>query len=261
MEKFEINNKKGLKIVGEIYKPNNSIGIVFIQHGLGGYKEQIAIVATVDIFFKNNYTVVNFDATNSVGESDGKYENTNTQLHYDDLVDVIEWSKKQSWYQEPIILSGSSLGGHSVINYAENYPDIIKAIVAKAPMISGELFLKTYEKFNSKIIKDWKDKGWDQRESISKPGLIKRLPWSFMEEMLNHNLMEHVSKLTMPIIIFVGENDTFCPLDVQEIFFNLLPKNTKNELFVIKNAPHTFKEENHINEFKNKLDNWLKKLV
>lgn len=260
MEKFEIKNTKGLKIVGEIHKPDNPIGVVFIQHGLGGYKEQIAIIATVDVFFKNNYTVVNFDATNSVGESGGKYENINTQLHYDDLVDVIEWSKKQSWYKEPIILSGSSLGGHSVIYYAENYPNIIKAIVAKAPMISGEIFLKTFEKFDSKIIQEWKDNGWDQRESISKPGIIKRLPWSFMEEMLNHDLLKNVSKITMPIVIFVGENDIRCPLDIQEIFFNSLPKNTKNELFIIKKAPHTFKEENHINEFKNKLDSWLKKL-
>ncbi|HPS21283.1 MAG TPA: alpha/beta hydrolase [Candidatus Paceibacterota bacterium] len=260
MEKFEIKNRKGLKIVGELYRPENPIGLVFVQHGLGSYKEQVAIVATVDIFLKNNYIVINFDSTNSVGESEGKFEDATMQLHYEDLVDVIEWSKSQSWYKEPFVLTGSSLGGYSVVQYAEEYSSLVKAIVAKAPVISGELSFKTYEKFNPEVLKNWKETGWDERKSVSKPGLIKRLPWSHMEERLNHDLRPNALKLTMPILIVVGENDTSCPLDVQETLFNLLPKNIKNELYVIKGAPHTFREKDHIDEFKNKLDNWLKKL-
>lgn len=261
MEKFIIKNRKGLKIVGELHKPENSIGLVFEQHGLGSYKEQVTIVASVDTFLKNNYTVINFDATNSVGESGGKYEDATTQLHFEDLVDVIEWSKSQSWYQEPFVLSGSSLGGYSAIRYAEEYPGIVKAIVAKAPLVSGELSFKTYEKFNSEVLKNWKEKGWDERKSISKPGLIKRLPWSHMEERLSHDLRPNASKLTMPILIVVGENDTSYPLDVQEILFNLLPKNLNNELKVIKGAPHTFREKIHIDEDKTILDKWINKII
>ena len=260
MEKFEIKNRKGLKIVGELHKPDNPIGLVFVEHGLGGYKEQVAIIATVEIFFKNNYIVINFDATNSAGESGGRYEDANARLHYEDLVDVIEWSKGQSWYEEPFVLSGSSLGGYAVINYAELYPSVVKAIVAKAPLISGELFFKTYEKFHPEVLRSWRETGWHVRESVSKPGLIKRLPWSHMEEKLKHDLTINASKLTMPIIIFVGEEDDICPLDVQDIFFNLLPKNKENKLMVIKDAPHTFKKDNHIEEFKNILNNWLKNL-
>jgi pimeloyl-ACP methyl ester carboxylesterase len=260
MEKFAIKNRKGLKIVGELHRPENPIGLAFVQHGLGGYKEQVSIVATVDTFLKNNYTVINFDTTNSVGESGGKFEDATTQLHYEDLVDVIEWSKSQSWYNEPFILSGSSLGGHSALKYAEEYPNKVKAVVAKAPTVSGELSFKTYEKYNPEVLRSWKETGWDQRVSVSKPGLIKRLPWSHMEERLKHDLRPNASKLTMPILIVVGDKDVQCPLDIQEILFNLLPKNINNKLCVIKGAPHTLKEEDHIDELKNILDKWLNKI-
>ena len=260
MEKFEIKNRKGLKIVGELHRPENPIGLVFIQHGLGSYKEQVAVVAAVDIFLKNNYIVINFDSTNSVGESGGKFEDATLQLHYEDFVDVIDWAKNQSWYKEPFVLFGSSLGGHSVLKYAEEYSVIVKAVVAKAPVISGELSFKTYEKFNPEVLKKWKETGWDERKSVSKPGLIKRLPWSHMEERLNHDLRPSALKLIMPILIVVGENDTSCPLDVQKTLFDLLPKKKENELIVIKGAPHTFREKGHIDEFKNELDNWLKSL-
>ncbi|MEI7688732.1 MAG: alpha/beta hydrolase [Candidatus Nomurabacteria bacterium] len=260
MEKFSFKNKKDLEIVGELHIPKYPIGLVYIEHGSGGHKGQVSIVATVDTFYKNNYIVINFDATNSIGESGGKYEDATMQLHYEDLVDVIEWSKSQSWYQEPFTLSGSSLGGYSVIRYAEEYPDLVRAVVAKAPVVSGKLFIETYEKFNPEILKNWKETGWLERESVSKPGLVKRLPWSYMEEQLSHDLIPGVSKLIMPVLIVVGENDITCPLNVQKIFFNLLPKNKDNELMIIKGAPHTFKDENHIIEFKNILDKWLKKL-
>ena len=260
MGKFSFKNRKGLEIAGELHIPNNPTGLVFIEHGSGGHKGQVSIVATVDTFYKNNYIVINFDATNSIGESEGKYEDATMQLHYEDLVDIIEWSKNQSWYKEPFILSGSSLGGYSVIQYAEEYPDLIRAVVAMAPVISGKLFFETCEKFNPEMLKDWKETGWHERESVSKPGLVKRLPWSYIEEQLNHDLTPDASRLIMPVLIVVGGNDNTCPLSTQEILFNLLPKNKDNELIIIKGAPHTFKDENHIIEFKNILDKWLKKL-
>lgn len=260
MKKFSIKNRKDLKIVGELYVQENSTGLAFVQHGLGGYKEQIAIVATVDILLKNNYTVVNFDTTNSVGESEGKYEDATMQLHYEDLVDVIDWAKNQSWYQDPFLLSGSSMGGYAVLRYAEDHNLEVKAVIAKAPVVSGELSFKTNEKFESEKLKEWKVTGWNERKSVSKPGVIKKLPWSHMEERLNHNLVPNASKLNMPILLIVGDMDTSCPPDVQEKLFNVLPKNSNNELKIIKGAPHTFKEDNHINEFQNAINKWLQKL-
>lgn len=260
MEKFIIKNRYGLKIVGELHKPESPVGLAFVQHGLGGFKEQVSIVATVDVLLKNNYIVINFDSTNSIGESEGKYEYATMQLHYEDLVDVINWAKNQPWYMEPFLLSGSSFGGYSVIRYAEEHPMEVKSVVAKAPVISGEFSLKANEKFYPENLKKWKSTGWKEEESKSKPGIIKRLPWSHMEERLNHNLIPNVSKLTMPILVVVGDKDTSCPLDTQQIFYNMLPKNSERELYIIKDAPHTLKDEKDTAELKFIINNWIKKI-
>ncbi len=260
MEKFEIKNRYGLKIIGELHLPENPIGLAFIQHGLGGFKEQVAIVATVNTLLENDYIVINFDSTNSVGESEGKYEDATMQLHYEDLVDVIEWAKTQSWYIEPFILSGSSLGGYSVVRYGEEYSNKVKGIFAKAPVVAGELSFKTNERHDPENLKKWKETGWNERKSVSKPGIIKRLPWSHMEERLKHDLRPQVSKLTMPLAIIVGENDTSCPSDIQQLFYDLLPEKGNKELHITKGAPHTFKEDKDILDLRNTLDSWLKKL-
>ncbi len=258
MEKFSIKNRYGLKIVGEIHTPSNMVGLSFIQHGLGGFKEQPGIVALVNTLLANGYMVVSFDATNSVGESEGKYENATMQLHYEDLVDVINWAKTQTWYKEPFILIGSSLGGYSVAQYAEDHPTEVKAVSPFALVVSGELSLQASEKFEPEKLKNWKETGWDERQSVSKPGLIKRLPWSHMEERLKHDLRPNASKLTMPVLLVVGENDTSCPPDSQQLFYNLIPG--PKEIHIVPNAPHTFRDETHLSQLKDIVDAWLKKL-
>lgn len=258
MEKFELKNRYGLKIVGEIHKPENPIGLAFVLHGLGGFKEQVSIIAIVETLFKNGYMVVNFDATNSYGESEGKYENATTQLHYEDLVDVIGWAKEQSWYIKPFVLIGHSLGGYAVARYAEDYPDEVKAVVPLALVVSGELSYKAHEQNGREDLRKWEETGWSERTSVSKPGLIKRLPWSHMEERLKHDLIPSASNLKMPVLLIVGENDLVCPPEHQKILFDIIsgPK----ELHIIPGAPHTFKEEKDLNELRKIFNSWLKKI-
>jgi pimeloyl-ACP methyl ester carboxylesterase len=204
--------------------------------------------------------VVNFDATNSIGESGGKYENATMQNHYEDLVDVINWTKTQEWYKEPFILVGHSLGGFAVAKYAEEYSKEVKAVFPYAAVFSGEDSFAAYFKFRAEEIKDWKEKGWTYRTSNSKPGIEMKLPFSHMEERLKHNLKLNISRLTIPILFVVGENDTSCPPEHQKNFLNLLPKDTKKEMHIIKDAPHTFHDLEHLNHLKKILDNWLKKI-
>ncbi|MFA4975124.1 MAG: alpha/beta hydrolase [Candidatus Paceibacterota bacterium] len=259
-EKIEIQNRKNKKIVVEINTPENVKGLSFTLHGLGGFKEQIHIMALLDTLLKNNYIVVNFDATNSIGESDGKYEEATMQNHYEDLVDVINWAKTQNWYKEPFILAGHSLGGFAVAKYAEEFPKEVKGVFPYAAVYSGKNSFEASEKFKSEEIKAWKETGWTHRTSTSKPGTKMKLPWSHMEERLKHDLKPMVNKITMPVLFVVGENDTSCPPEHQKNFFDLLPKGIEREFHIIKGAPHTFHDLEHLNQLKEIFDNWLKKL-
>lgn len=248
MKKFEIKNRYNLKIVGEILEPENSKGLAFVLHGLGGYKEQAHIKLIADTFYSKNFTVINFDATNSVGESEGKYEDATLGKHYEDLVDVIAWSKTQDFYQVPFILSGHSMGGYAVLGYAEDYPEEVKGVFSFAPVISGEFSLEAEKRYRDRWI-DWQKTGWVKIESISNPHLDLKLPWSHIEERFNHDLFKHYNNLKIPIALILGDKDEYCPADQQKIFFDKL--NCEKDLYIVENAPHTFRTEEDLNELKN----------
>ncbi|MFA6393009.1 MAG: alpha/beta fold hydrolase [Candidatus Paceibacterota bacterium] len=260
MEKFEIKNRKGLKIVGKILRPENPIGLSFVMHGLSGYKEELHIEVSAQTLFENNYIVVNFDATNSRGESEGKYEDATMQKHYDDLVDVINWSKTQSWYKEPFVLAGHSMGGFAVTKYAEEFPVEVKAVFSFAAPYSGKDNLETHNKFRPEEIKEWKETGWMRRVSNSKPGFELNLPWSHMEERLKHDLKPMAYKITMPILFVVGEDDKSCLPSDQKKFYDLLPEDTIKEVHVVKGASHVFRTPEQLETLKNIFNNWLKNL-
>ncbi len=256
-EKFEIKNRIGLKIVGNILIPENIKGLSFVMHGLGGYKEETHIELLANTLFENNYIVINFDATNSKGESEGKYEDATMQKHYDDLVDVIKWAKTNSWYSEPFVLVGHSMGGFAVAKYAEEFSDEVKAVFPFGAVFSGQDNLDSYKRFRSEELEEWQKTGWVTRVSKSKPDFEMKLPWSHMEERLKHELKPKAVNITMPILFMVGENDTSCPPEDQKKFYDSLPEKTTKEFYIIKGVGHVFREQQHLDELKEIFNNWL----
>ncbi|MDP3836843.1 MAG: alpha/beta hydrolase [bacterium] len=87
-------------------------------------------------------------------------------------------------------------------------------------------------------------------------GIKKTIKWQEMEDRLKYDLLKKVDKLIMPTILIVGELDTSTPPKHQQILFDLLPG--KKEMHVIKNAPHTFRVEEHFYEIYQVLNQWAK---
>ena len=172
MKKEFIKNKKGQKISSLIEENKKPRGLVFVMHGLSGFKEQPHIQIIAEAFKERGYTVVRFDTTNTFGESDGNPEEATITSFFSDLKDVLSWAKQQKWYQEPFCLAGHSLGGISTALYAENYPEKIKALAPISTVISGKFDL---ENLSEEKIKIWKKTGWIIEESKSRPGLIKKI--------------------------------------------------------------------------------------
>lgn len=255
MQKLFIKNRYNQKICVVV---NEQPGekLVFIEHGLGGFKEQVHLQALESVFFQNGYTTVLFDTTNSIGESDGEYEKATLGGSYEDLQDVVNWAKTQQWYREPFTLSGFSMGGYSVVQFAEDYPTLVSNLVAGAPVVSGELSKATDR---AEELAEWQKTGWKTRISNSKPGLELRLPWSHMEERLTHDLLPKADQLTMPTLIIVGSEDISCPVEHQKILFEKIPSKIK-KLAIVKGAPHSFRLEGDIHQLKIEVDNWLKNL-
>lgn len=256
MIKTKIKNALGQEIVVVVDQPDNPQGLAFVMHGLGGFKEQPHIETFAKSFKDSGYTAVRFDTTNTFGESDGDYENATVTNYYNDLEAVINWAKTQSWYQEPFCLCGHSLGGICAALFAEKYPDKVKALAPISTVVSGELSTQTPS--HQAEDAEWRRTGYSIKESASKPGLMKRLKWSHMEDRLKYDLMPNVSKLLMPVLLIVGEIDGSTPPSHQKVLFDALPG--KKELHIIKGALHTFRAPEHLEEIYNIMTTWIKNL-
>lgn len=217
MEKFKIRNRKKQNIVVVVEQRKAGGGLVFVMHGLGGFKEQPHIQAFADPFRERGFTVVTFDTTNTFGESDGNYEDATATNYYEDLEDVIAWAGNKPWYQEPFWLAGHSLGGISVALYAERYPTKVRAVAPISPVVSGRL---SYEETPRNVaeLDEWRKTGWRVSQSDSKPGLVKRLKYSHVEDRYKYDLLPEAGKLTMPVLLIVGENDDSTPPTLLKCF-------------------------------------------
>lgn len=261
--KKTIKNRKDQDLVLNIDISKTQTGLVFILHGLGGFKEQEHIQAFAKAFRQNDFSVVNIDAANSLGESGGRFEEASVTNHYQDLEDAIKWAKSQKWYQEPFALAGHSLGALSTALYAENYPDEVMASAPISLVVSGELSWEAHKKFKPKEFEQWKESGWLEKDSKSKPGIKKRLPWSHMEDRLKYDLMKKIDNLTMPVILIVGQKDISTPPDQQIIFYENLPG--AKEIHIIEDVEHSFrnKDGEYDNEALEKvcslISSWIKK--
>jgi pimeloyl-ACP methyl ester carboxylesterase len=250
-----IKNRNGQNISIILEENKNPKGLAFVMHGLGGFKEQPHIETFATAFKDANFTVIRFDTTNSFGESDGNYENATITNYYEDLEDVIDWAKNENWYKEPFVLVGHSLGGICSLLYAQKFPEKIKAIAPISTVVSGLLSLET----GRDEIREWEKTGWRISESKTKPGLVKKLPWSHMEDRLKYNILDNIEKLTMPVLLIVGDLDDSTPLEHQKILFEKLT--SKKELHIINGAEHTFREQKHLAEIRSIMLKWVNNIL
>ncbi|MBW2991448.1 lysophospholipase [Candidatus Woesearchaeota archaeon] len=253
--KTTISNRKNQKIVILLELNNNHKGLAFVMHGLGGFKEEPHVRVMSQALLEKGFSVVSFDTTNTFGESNGTFENATTTNYYEDLIDVINWAKKQEWYKEPYFLVGRSLGGFCTALYAENHPEEIKALAPISTMVSGKLSFEAYPKDQ---LKKWEKTGWLIEKSRSKPGITKKLKWNNMMDRMKYDLLEKVDKLTMPVLMIVGEKDVPTPVEHQNLLFEKLPG--KKEIHIIKGSPHTFRKKEHLDEVKKIFLEWIDKL-
>jgi len=255
MKKEIVKNRENKNIVVLIEEAESPKGLVFVVHGLGGFKEQPHIETISKVFKDNNFTVIRFDATNSTGESGGRLEDATMTNYYQDLEDVIKWSESKDWYKEPFWLAGHSVGGFCVAFFTLNHPEKTKAVAPISAVVSGELFTQTEEM--SPILDSWRATGLREWESSTQPGLIKRLKYDFIEDCLSYNLLSNAHNIKCPVLLIVGESDITTPPEHQKKFFDTLKAN--KEFHIIKGAKHTFKTEDSLKELKAIIGEWIKK--
>ncbi len=258
MIKIELRNRKNQKIIGVLEKPEGDIiGTSILEHGWGGSKERPTMQALKRGFLDSGFQTFNFDATNSFNESDGDFEKSTMQLHYEDFEDVAKWTQKQEWFIGPMALGGHSKGGYAVVRYAEEYSNEVNYVISIAPVVSGKLSFEAHERKEPGGIERWKKE--EVIEEVSKNGQTKRKHWFQMEERLAHDLLPKADKLIMPILLIVGSEDTSCPPDHTKILYDKIASN-KKEIKIIDGALHSFQTQDEVEICKTIVRDWLKSL-
>jgi len=251
-----ISNHNNQKIAVSVNLPKQAKGLVFIAHGLGGFKEQAHIVSMKNAFHRHGYIVVRWDARNTIGESEGLMEDATISSYFDDYELVVSWASKQSWYKEPFVVVGHSLGAACAVLFTIKYPKKVKALAPLSLFTSGSDYTDTFE---SKELSFWKKTGIREWISSARPGLLKRIKWDFMIDAYKYDLLKKPDSITMPVLLIVGSKDNVTPLALQQKFYNLIPTLTK-ELHVIKGAVHTYRQKDHLSEVEDLIGKWLVKL-
>lgn len=252
-----IKNRKNKRLSITIDKMSEDMSeLAFVMHGLGGFKEQLHIRTMIDALKNNNYNVISFDTTNTFGKSDGSYSDATVTSYYEDLEDVISWALEKFNHNNKFILAGHSVGGLSVALFAEKYPEKVKALIPVSAVISGELWKLEQKK---EMLNKWREDGiWIREAGDSANRNRKELKWTFVEDIMQYDLLKDVDRLTMPVLLIVGEKDPTATVSHQEIFFSQLPG--EKELHIIKNAHHVFRDKLDLEEIENIMTKWIGKI-
>lgn len=260
MERFTTKNRHGLKLVIQADTPANPQNLVFVAHGQGGFIEQRHIQAFADAFLENNFRIVRFDATHSHGESEGDIKDVTFTGYIEDLEDVISWARTQDWFKQPFALIGHSMGGLSAGYYAEQHPNKTLCVAPLSACINYEFFAQAH---GAEYMREWQRRGYLKKESRSKPGTYFEIGWQVAEDLKKYDLLKNASKLTMPVLLMAGSEDTQTPYGQQKKLFDEIP-NEKKKLVRIEDVEHSFRNsdgsysDEKLTEVKDAISDWLK---
>lgn len=255
--KTTIQNRHGLNILTKYLEctvPSHKLAI--IQHGFSGSMAEPHIQAFCQTYLDNNYNVLMLDCTNSFNDADGDVEDNTIQTHYEDLEDVIKWASTQEWYAEPFALAGHSLGGLSIITYAQKYPDKASSLFPAATVISGK-HLEEANLFRSpKAYEAFKSSGKMEIECSYKENVTSHRPYSWIETMWDWNALDYAADIKCPTLLVVGSEDGGTPPEHQKLFYDKL--NVAKEMHIVDGVDHCYVGK--VDMVCEHLNNWLKTL-
>ncbi len=259
---FKISNRQKLDLVIEVDEPAQPKGLVFIAHGLKGTRNQPHIQAFKRAFLANDFRVVRFDATHSVGESDGSLEDVTFDSYVHDLEDVIDWARQQKWFTQPFALCGHSMGAQSTGWYGAAHPEEISMLLPMAPVINFELYSQTH---SSTELAEWQQSGTKQLTSSMYPNKILYVKYALIDSLKRYNLLDVADKLTMPLLNIVGSEDQPCRPAHQQLFMEAV-KSHQKELKIIDGLEHSYrnaktdKVDTGLSEVETIVRDWIKQV-
>ena len=240
-------------------------GWIVLVHGLGEHSGRYGKL--IEMLNKNGFAVYTFDWPGH-GKSPGKRGHTSVEEAMEIIDSIIEELNEKPF------LFGHSLGGLTVVRYAETRPDRIRGVVASSPALAKSPetpgFMVALAKFLGRVAP-----GLTLSNGI-RPELLSRNPEAvkaYVEDPLVHDRISaklgrsifenmekahrEAEKIKVPVLLLVGTGDVITPPEGSRRLFEELKVEDK-ELKEFPGAYHEmFEDPEWGNEFHRFVVDWL----
>ncbi len=221
--------------------------IVIFCHGYKGYKDWGAWDLVAEKFTAKNIFFIKMNFAYNGGTVEQPIDfpdleafgNNNFSKELDDIDSVINWVTNESSIQTEIDLNNITLIGHSrgggiVLIKANEDSRVTKVITWASVADFGKRFPKGEQ------LQGWKDNGVAYIENVrTKQQMPHYFQFyiNFKENEKRLHIQSAVENFKIPYLIIHGENDETVPVKEAK---DLQSWNTNNQLFIVKNANHSF---------------------
>lgn len=248
----KIKNRHQLDISIEVLEHKVSHIVAFVAHGLAGSRKQDHIKAMVNALHKKGLTVVSFDFTHSFGQSGGELEFATATSFLNDLEDVISWASTKTWYREPFVLAGHSLGGLIALIYASKFPSRVKSVIPIAALVPGKMWEAIVD---PRFLTRWREDGFYNKRSHTLKGKTGRVGWALAEDVINnYDILKIAPKVKAPVLLIAGSEDKSAPLEQQQFLLEKL--NRLTELHVIEGMRHNPRSKEELSSVEEIISTW-----
>lgn len=208
-EKVEFTGSLGDKLAARLDLPDEPPrAYVLFAHCFSCSKDVFAASRISRSLATLGLAVLRFDFT-GLGRSDGDFSNTNFTSNVGDLVAAADFLRSN--YEAPQLLVGHSLGGAAVLMAAPQIPE-----VAGIATIGAPASVEHVEQNISEYINEIEETGEAEVTLGNRPFVLRK---QFLEDIRSQKVLDIVSKLRKPLIIFHAPLDDIVSIDnASEIF-------------------------------------------
>jgi len=223
----------GIVLTLRIPEGNTKNPVIILCHGFCGIRD-IMLPLFADEFTHAGYSTITFDYR-GFGDSDGERGRLVPSLQIEDILTVLNWSRKHPEIDgQRIGLWGTSLGGCHVFGAAAR-DGRIKCIVSQLAFADGEeivtgkmnntekeAFILTLDKMADKqrltgkekmvsitrVLNDAESKSFFEENKTKFPKMDIKIPFLTIKETLQYKPALNASKVTCPTLIVIAGKDT-----------------------------------------------------
>lgn len=197
-EKFSFKNEQGEELSGRLESPDSQApkAYALFAHCFTCSKDVLAATKISKALTDYGIAVLRFDFT-GLGNSQGDFSNTNFSSNVSDLVAASKALKESKG--EVKLLIGHSLGGAAVL-YAASQIESCEAVVT----IGAPSDVEHIQHLFGDQLSEMQNTGFAEVTIAGRTFKVKR---QFVEDLKNNNLLEQVSELRKPLLIFHSPQD------------------------------------------------------